>query len=298
MAPTDLAHGATPPTLSGILAEIVATKHREVAAAVAVQARADLCAAAQVAAATHATRSLQAALRRPAGQPLRVLAEIKRASPSAGPIAPDAVPEAVATSYVHHGAAALSVLTDRNYFAGELSYLTRVRAVPAVTVPLLRKDFIVDPYQLWQARVAGADAVLLIVAALAPQTLQALYAEALALGLEVLVEVHSVAEAQQALALGAALIGVNHRDLRTFEMDLSLTAQIAPLVPAEVVLVAESGLRTATDVAQVGQAGAHAVLIGETFMRTAEPGRALAELMAAAEAVPHVAGASDGGTRV
>jgi indole-3-glycerol phosphate synthase len=268
--------GAAPGVLAtgGVLGEILARKVDEVAAARAATPLAMLQAAARAAA---PARSLRAALTRPAGAPVRVLAEIKRASPSAGPIRPGADPAVIAREYDAGGAAALSVLTDRDFFDGELGFLARVRA--AVGLPLLRKDFMIDGYQVVEARAAGADAILLIVAALDDALLADLYAQAGALGMDALVEVHDRAEADRALALGATLLGVNHRDLRTFAIDLGLTAALAPMVPAGTVLVAESGLRTPADVARVADAGAHAILVGESLMRAPSPGQALRALV-------------------
>lgn len=259
-----------------ILDQILATKREEVAAA---RAERPLSAVEAAAAAAGPTRGLKAALTRPAGAPVRVLAEIKRASPSAGPIRPGADPAAIATEYQEGGAAALSVLTDRRYFDGELSFLARVR--DAVPLPLLRKDFIVDAYQIAEARAAGADAILLIAAALAPSQLAELAAAAAAYQLDALVEVHEAHEVEPALAAGATLLGVNHRDLKTMRMDMSLTPVIAARLPPGIVLVAESGIRTTADVEQLGAAGAHAVLVGEHLMRAASPGQALRELRGA-----------------
>ena len=207
---------------------------------------------------------------------MRVLAEIKRASPSAGPIRPGADPAAIAKSYADGGATALSVLTDRQFFDGDLTFLARARE--AVAIPLLRKDFVIDAYQIAEARAAGADGVLLIVAALSPAQLGELIAAAAAFELDALVEVHDVAEAEIALAANATLVGVNHRDLRTFEIDMSLTGVIAQQVPRDVVLVAESGIKVAADVHLLGAVGAHAVLVGEQLMRAPSPGDALRAL--------------------
>jgi indole-3-glycerol phosphate synthase len=256
-----------------ILERILATKRDELAALDEAQ-RAKITHAAATA---PPARPFRAALARPAGQPMRAIAEIKRASPSAGPIRPGADPVTIARDYTAAGATAISVLTDRAYFDGALEFLPRVHA--AVATPLLRKDFVIDPIQVAEARAAGADAVLLIVAAL-PQTLTALVAAARAFGLDPLVEVHDEAELDAALTAGATLVGVNHRDLKTFEIDMTLTERIAKRVPAEVVLVAESGIRTAEDVRRLGDAGAHAILVGEQLMRAASPGAALAELLA------------------
>ena len=263
----------TVPVRSSVLDEILAVKRDEVAAARAARPLADVEAAARLA---EPARGLRAALARPPGAPVRVLAEIKRASPSAGPIRPGADPAAIAAEYAGAGAAALSVLTDRRYFDGDLAFLARCRG--AVSLPLLRKDFLVDPYQVAESRAAGADAVLLIVAALAPAQLAELLAAASAYGLDALVEVHDRAEVEPALAAGATLVGINHRDLRTLQIDMSLTAAIAGTLPAGTVVVAESGIRTAADVERMGAAGAHAVLVGEHLMRAPSPGRALREL--------------------
>jgi indole-3-glycerol phosphate synthase len=258
-----------------ILDKILAVKREEVGAARAARSFADVDTAARAA---GAVRPFAAALRRPSGEPVRVLAEIKRASPSAGPIRPDADPAQVAAEYAAAGAAAISVLTDKQFFAGDLAFLARVRQ--RVAVPLLRKDFVIDAYQIAEARAAGADAVLLIVAALDERQLRELFAAAASYQLDALVEVHDLREADIALAAGATLIGVNHRDLRTFTMDMTLTAQIAPRVPAGAVLVGESGIKNAEDVKALGDAGAHAVLVGEHLMRSASPGAALRELLA------------------
>jgi indole-3-glycerol phosphate synthase len=225
-------------------------------------------------------RSLIDALRRGPGDPVRVLAEIKRASPSAGPIRPGADPVAIARDYVANGAAALSVLTDREFFDGDLAFVPAVRAV--IGVPILRKDFLISEAQVLESRAAGADAILVIAAAvpdpMASADIHALVTAARAGGMDALVEVHDEAELERALAAGARLIGVNHRDLTTFAMDLGLTARLAPRLPADAVLVAESGIKTYDDVQRMGDAGAHAVLVGESLMRAPSPGAALAQL--------------------
>ena len=264
----------------GVLGQILESKHEEVAAARAALPFAEVERAARL---VPPARSLAAALARPEGAgplPVRVLAEVKRASPSAGPIAPGVDPVAVARGYEAAGAAAVSMLTDRRYFDGELAFLAAAR--PALGIPLLRKDFIIDPYQVAEARAAGADAVLLIVAALDDAELRELHAVAASFGMDALVEVHDEAEAARAVAAGARLVGVNHRDLRTFQMDLGLTGRLAPAVPAGTVLVAESGIRTPADVAMLAAAGAHAILVGETLMRAASPGDELRRLAAGA----------------
>jgi indole-3-glycerol phosphate synthase len=262
-----------------ILDKILAVKRTEIAAARLRHPLAELDAAARDA---GPVRGLERALRRPPGAPVRVIAEIKRASPSAGPIRPGADPGQIAADYARGGASALSVLTDREFFDGELGFLARARA--AVDLPLLRKDFVIDAYQIAEARAAGADGVLLIVAALSPAQLAELIAAARGYDLDPLIEVHDLAEADVALAAGATLLGVKHRDRRTFTMDMTLTAQIAPRVPPQVVLVGESGIRTAADVRALGAAGAHAVLVGEQLMRAPSPGDALRDLLAATAA--------------
>jgi indole-3-glycerol phosphate synthase len=224
-------------------------------------------------------RSLAAALHRPPGAAVRVLAEIKRASPSAGPIRPDADPVAIAREYETSGAAAISVLTDRTFFHGDPAFLELCHA--AVKLPIVRKDFLIDPLQLDEAAALGADAVLLIVAALPVPELHAMLRVAGELALETLVEVHDARELDIALA-GARppdVVGVNHRNLHTFEIDMSLTERIAKRLPADTVLVAESGIQSAEDVRRLGDAGAHAVLVGERLMRAASPGEALRELL-------------------
>jgi indole-3-glycerol phosphate synthase len=266
-------------TRGGVLGTILARKREELRALVAARPPQELALAA---AAAPAARSLAAALRRPPGTPVRVLAEIKRASPSAGAIRPDADPAAIARDYAAHGAAGISVLTDRDFFAGDLAFLAAARA--AVDTPLLRKDFIISELQVIEARAAGADAILVIAAAL-PEggtDIPELVAAAGHWGMDALVEVHDEAELERALAAGARLIGVNHRNLSTFAIDMELTARLAPTLPADAVLVAESGIKTRADVERLGAAGAHAVLVGETLMRAPSPGAALAELLVGA----------------
>lgn len=208
-------------------------------------------------------RGFAAALRR-AGE-VRLLAEVKRRSPSAGEIRPGADPVDVARAYQQGGAAALSVLTDRDFFGGELEFLVRVRA--AVNLPVLRKDFVIDALQLYEARAAGADAVLLIARILSAAALAELHAEARGLGMDVLVEVHDAEEMAVARDSGAMLIGVNNRDLATFTTDLGLSVRLAHGVPSDVTLVAESGIRAADDVDRLGAAGFDAILVGESLMR-------------------------------
>jgi indole-3-glycerol phosphate synthase len=215
-------------------------------------------------------------LRRGHGEPVRVIAEFKRASPSKGPIRPDAEPEEIVRQYEEGGASAISVLTDEKYFDGRLSFLPRVRAT--VSLPILRKDFVIDPYQVVEARANGADAVLLIAAALEDTRLRDLYQCVREQGMRALVEVHDVAEAERAVEMGAEIIGVNHRNLATFEVDLSLTGRLAGIFSGDIILVGESGIRGPADVEKLGEDGAHAVLVGESLMRAESPGKALKQL--------------------
>jgi indole-3-glycerol phosphate synthase len=220
-------------------------------------------------------RGFAAALRHPAE--VRLLAEVKRRSPSAGEIRPGADPAGVAAAYAAGGAAAVSVLTDREYFGGDLEALEVVSS--SVAVPVLRKDFIIDPAQVWEARAAGADAVLLIVRILDPAALAELHALAAELGMDVLVEVHREDELGRALEAGATLVGINNRDLDTFATDVSFCLAQAPHVPPAVTLVGESGIRTAADVDRLGAAGIDAVLVGESLMRQEDLRAAAAALV-------------------
>jgi indole-3-glycerol phosphate synthase len=206
-----------------------------------------------------------------------IIAEIKRASPSAGVIREDFDPVKIATEYSTSGAAAISVLTEVHHFRGSLEILARLRW--SVKIPLLRKDFIVDPYQILEARHAGADAVLLIAALLDAIPLKNLRSEAERLGMEALVEVHNEAELQRALNTGATLIGVNNRDLRTFKVSLDVSLNLASRMPEDVVAVAESGIRTAEDLRKLAKAGYRGFLVGEQFMRAPSPGAALSEMI-------------------
>jgi indole-3-glycerol phosphate synthase len=212
------------------------------------------------------------------GGPTRVIAEVKRASPSAGAIAAGLDAVAQARAYQAAGAAAISVLTDGPGFGGSLADLVAVRA--AVRLPVLRKDFTVDAWQLVEARAAGADAALLIVAALPGEALRRLHDRCLELGLHALVEVHDAAEVERALAIGAALVGVNNRSLHTFQVDLSTSERLVPGFPPGVKGVAESGVRTAADARRLRAAGAPNLLVGEALVRAADPGALLRELCA------------------
>jgi indole-3-glycerol phosphate synthase len=208
-----------------------------------------------------------------------VIAEVKRESPSRGPLASIDDPAGLAASYEAGGAATISVLTEERRFGGSLDDLHAVRA--AVAVPVLRKDFIVTSYQLWEARAAGADLALLIVAALNQNELESLVERAVSIGLTPLVEVHDEEEVDRALEAGATLVGVNARNLKTLEVDRDTFARLAPRVPDGVVLVAESGVRGPRDVFEYAKQGAHVVLVGETLVRGENPREAVADLVAA-----------------
>jgi indole-3-glycerol phosphate synthase len=256
-----------------VLDEILAGKRDEVAAARRRIPPAEMRARAE--GASDAPRGFRAALA--SGERPRVVAELKRRSPSKGEIRPGFDPLGCAKSYTDGGAAALSVLTDERWFGGRLEYLALVRG--AVPLPLLRKDFLIDAYQVDEARAAGADAVLLIARALDRGVLRELRLRAAALGMDALVEVHDEAEADAALAAGADLVGINNRDLATFDTDLSVSERLAPrLAAAGAVVVAESGIFTYDDVRRLEAAGAHAVLVGEALMREPDVGHALRRL--------------------
>ncbi len=232
------------------------------------------------------TRDVVGALRRETGTtgrrsgPVRVLAEVKQASPSKGLIRADFAPVALAQAYRDAGAQAISVLTEKPFFQGSLDHLVAVRE--AVDVPILRKDFHVDPYQLWETRAAGADAVLLIVAALSPPELTDLLDLCRELALTALVEAHTRQELETAVASGAQLLGINNRDLKSFEVTLDTTFALVPFVPAEAVLVSESGISQPVEVARLAAAGVDAILVGEGLLRHADVGEALRQLVGAA----------------
>lgn len=211
------------------------------------------------------TRGFARALTDKADEGTAIIAEVKKGSPSKGIIREDFDPEAIARNYLAGGAACLSVLTDENFFYGHLSYLRKLRS--QVPLPLLRKDFIVDPYQIYQARVYGADAVLLIAAALETVELVEYTDLAQELGMDVLLEIHDRNELEQALATDATMIGINNRNLQTFETDLAVTENLAPWIPVERTIVAESGIVDRADIERLKEAGSKAFLIGETLMR-------------------------------
>src|SRR6266513_279473 len=212
------------------------------------------------------------------GNTRRIIAEIKKASPSKGLIRADFDPVSIAKDYAAHGASAISVLTEERFFQGSLDFLEQIH--DAVTVPLLRKDFMLDPYQIVEAKSYGADAVLFIVAMLDPGLMGELHEQAVSLSLDTLFEVHSEKELESAVAAGAQLIGINNRDLKTFEVSLSTTERLAPLVPAGMLAVCESGIDSTDHIRRVERLGVHAFLIGEALMRAPAPGKKLAKLLA------------------
>ena len=257
-----------------ILDKIVAHKRGELAAAQAVRPPAEVVRAAAAAAPPRPFRQalLDGALRDRSA----VIAEIKRRSPVKGTFLPDGDPAALAATYAAAGAAALSVLTDAAFFHGSLADLQAARA--AVSIPVLRKDFLLDPYDVYVGRAAGADSVLLIVSILPPPTLALLLATARALGMEPLVEVHTENEMRQAVDAGAAIIGINNRDLRTFTVDLGTTERLAPLAPLDTVIVGLSGIQSGADAHRMRAAGAQAVLVGEALVTDPDPAARLREL--------------------
>lgn len=262
-----------------ILAEIFAHKRLEVAeqkeACPLRELQAQACAAPPP---LSLPVALGGALRRPA-----LIAEVKRASPSRGVLAPDFDPLRLARTYQENGAAAISVLTDERYFQGRLEYLSQIAALPGARLPLLRKDFICDPYQVYETRAAGADAVLLIVAGLEPVLLYDLHALVYELGMAALVEVHNRAELELALACNPPLVGINNRDLRDFTVSLETTLRLRPHVPAGACLVAESGIHTPADIARLAEAGVDAVLVGEALVSAADVAGKVRELAGTTE---------------
>jgi indole-3-glycerol phosphate synthase len=222
-----------------------------------------------------ATRSFAGSLR---GPRIGLIAEVKKASPSRGLLREDFDPVGLAESYAYSGASAISVLTDEKHFQGSLAHLRAIREALANGPPLLRKDFVFDEYQLYEARLAGADAVLLITAILEPAVLSRLIATSQSLGMDSLVEVHDEVEMERALDAGAQVVGINNRDLRTFHVDLATTERLAALVPGGRTIVAESGIFIRDDVDRLEAAGAHAVLIGEALVTARDPGAKIREL--------------------
>lgn len=257
-----------------ILNKIIAVKYQEIAEGSATTPLAVLKEKAQQA---SPVRDFVAAIKaKIAKGQAAVIAEIKKASPSKGIIRPNFQPADIAADYATHGAACLSILTDRQFFQGAPEYLQAARA--ACTLPVIRKDFIVDPYQVYEARAMGADAILLIAAALEEQQMLSLEALAHELGMSVLVEVHNTEELQSALKLQTPLLGINNRNLRTFEVTLQTTLDLIPSIPADKIIVTESGILNQTDVKLMRQNHINAFLVGEAFMRADSPGSALKAL--------------------
>jgi indole-3-glycerol phosphate synthase len=264
--------------MNDILNQIVAVKREEVAAA---QKRISLAALRADAESRVLTRDFEGALRaKIAKGQAAVIAEVKKASPSKGVLRADFIPADIAQSYAEGdgkvSAACLSVLTDRQFFQGSVDYLKQARA--SCNLPVLRKDFLIDPYQVYEARAMGADAILLIAACLDDAQMRDLEAIAHGLDMAVLVEVHDGAELERALALKTPLVGINNRNLRTFEVTLQTTLDLQKSVPADRLLVTESGILAPADVKTMRDAGIHAFLVGEAFMRADDPGLALARL--------------------
>ena len=261
------------PSLPSILEKILETKTAEVAAR---SRQRDLATAAAMAADQPPARGFSRRIRDQAGRGPAVIAEIKKASPSAGVIRADFDPAAIAASYARAGAACLSVLTDETYFQGSDACLAEARA--ACDLPVLRKDFLIDPWQVFESRLLGADCVLLIAAALTRDQLLELDGLAREAGLDVLVEVHDESELEGALATGAELVGVNNRDLHRFTTDLATSERLRPLIPADRTMVTESGIHRAADVERLRGCGIDAFLVGEAFMRAGDPGTELRRL--------------------
>ena len=260
--------------MADVLQRILATKREELAAARAALPEPEM---ARRASAAPAPRDFEGALRAAiAAGRAAVIAEVKRASPSKGLLRADFDPAAIARSYEKGGASCLSVLTDRQYFQGDASHLAAAR--DACSLPVLRKDFVIEPYQVYESRVWGADCILLIAAALEEASMRELEAVANGLGMAVLVEVHDARELESALRLRTPLVGINNRDLRTFDTRLERTLALAPSVPTERVVVTESGIATQADVQRLRAHGIAAFLVGEAFMRAQDPGTALAKL--------------------
>jgi indole-3-glycerol phosphate synthase len=264
--------------MSDILNKILDVKADEVAAARKHRSLASLRADVESDGELHAgLRGFEASLRATiGGGRAAVIAEIKKASPSRGVLRADFQPAAIAESYARHGAACLSVLTDKNFFQGDADYLRQARA--ACELPVLRKDFMVDMYQVYEARAMGADAILLIVAALDHGLMRELEACAMELGMNVLVEVHDDAELTAALKLRTPLLGINNRNLRTFDTSLATTIGLLPRIGSDKLVVTESGIMAAADVKRMRDANVHAFLVGEAFMRAPDPGVELANL--------------------
>ena len=260
--------------MADILDKIIAVKREEIASAIK---RKPLVVMREDAESRVLTRDFAGAIRAKVAEgKAAVIAEIKKASPSKGVLRADFIPADIAQSYAEYGAACLSVLTDKQFFMGEIDYLKQARA--SCSLPVLRKDFMVDVYQVYESRVMGADCILLIAACLDDKQMRDMEALAMSLDMSVLVEVHDAAELERALQLKTPLIGINNRNLKTFEVSLDTTITLASKVPAGRIVVTESGISTAADVQRMRQAKVNAFLVGEAFMRAEDPGMALAGL--------------------
>lgn len=260
--------------MADILDKIIAVKREEIASAIK---RKPLAVMREDAESRVLTRDFAGAIRAKVAEgKAAVVAEIKKASPSKGVLRADFIPADIAQSYAEYGAACLSVLTDKQFFMGEIDYLKQARA--SCSLPVLRKDFMVDVYQVYESRVMGADCILLIAACLDDKQMRDMEALAMSLDMSVLVEVHDAAELERALQLKTPLIGINNRNLKTFEVSLDTTITLATKVPAGRIVVTESGISTAADVQRMRQAKVNAFLVGEAFMRAEDPGMALAGL--------------------
>ena len=260
--------------MSDILDKIIAVKREEIAAAVR---RKPLAVMREDAESRVLTRDFAGAIREKIAEgKAAVIAEVKKASPSKGVLRPDFIPADIAQSYAEYGAACLSVLTDKQFFMGEIDYLKQARA--SCSLPVLRKDFMVDAYQIYESRVMGADCILLIAACLDDKQMKDMEALAMSLDMSVLVEVHDAAELERALQLKTPLIGINNRNLKTFEVSLDASIKLSGQVPADRVVVTESGIATRADVKLMRDAKINAFLVGEAFMRATEPGEALEAL--------------------
>ena len=257
--------------MSDILEKIVAVKHQEIAAAIR---RKPLAVMREDAESRVLTRDFVGAIRaKIAAGKAAVIAEVKKASPSKGVLRADFIPADIAQTYAEHGAACLSVLTDKQFFQGDVDYLKQARA--SCSLPVLRKDFMVDNYQIYESRVMGADCILLIAACLDDSQMKDMEALAMSLDMAVLVEVHDELELDRALKLKTPLIGINNRNLKTFEVSLDTTIRLADKVPANRLVVTESGIATIDDVKKLRAANINAFLVGEAFMRAEDPGVAL-----------------------
>jgi indole-3-glycerol phosphate synthase len=267
--------------MTNILEQIVELKRREVEAAIRVRPLRDLMKQAD-----NAPPTLDFLAPLKSAPPIRLIAEVKKASPSKGVIREDFDPVAIAQAYAEAGASCISVLTDTEHFQGKLEYLTAIRA--AVNVPLLRKDFIIHPYQIFEARAAGADAVLLIAECLSRQELRGLYQLVRELGMQALVEFYDRSNLDNVLNTGAEIVGVNNRNLKNFAVDLQHTIRMRREIPADKVMVGESGIHTVEDARMLEDHGVHAMLVGESLMRQVDVRQAVASLLADRKATGNV----------